>query len=373
MAKILFKGTRATGVQYFGSSRANTSTVLASKEIIVAAGAVHTPQILQLSGVGPEQVLKSLGIPIVAKLPGVGTNFQDHASISVQYNCESTLSHCLIFFAAQKTDLGLVSNLITPNAGSIATNATFATEQRALYDNHQPSAFTIVRGLGTTFGALSFKDLTQASASVISDAKKRDAAASLPADEDRTVVAGYKAQRSILIQQLENPDVAVSVTAWDTFSSVMVAVLKPFSRGKITIQSTDVRTEPKLDYRTATDPSDVPIFIATLRKLRQIMSAPDMAVMGTAEAAPLGAHVQSDEEFETIIRNSLGVSSAHQCCSAPMMPRELGGVVDAEHKVYGVSGLRIADVSTFPMAVSGGPMANVYAVAEKVKLPCHCG
>lgn len=88
VAKILFKGTRGIGVQYLGSSGSNTSTVFASKEIILTAGAVHTPQILQLSGIGPEKVLKSLGIPIVADLPGVGTNFQDHASISVQYNCE---------------------------------------------------------------------------------------------------------------------------------------------------------------------------------------------------------------------------------------------------------------------------------------------
>lgn len=90
VAKILFNGTRAIGVQYRGSPGQNKSTVLASKEIIVAAGAIHTPQILQLSGVGPEPVLQSLGIPIVASLPGVGTNFQDHASINVRYNCKKT-------------------------------------------------------------------------------------------------------------------------------------------------------------------------------------------------------------------------------------------------------------------------------------------
>jgi len=259
-----------------------------------------------------------------------------------------------------------VTNLIAPNAGSIATNATFAAEQRVLYDHHLLSAFTVVIGLGSTFESLSFKDLTNASASIMSNAKNRKAAASLPVDEHRTVVAGYKAQREILIQQLGNPNIAVSVTAWDTFSSVMVAALKPFSRGKIAITSTDIWTEPKLDYRTATDPTDLPIIIATLRKLRQIMSAPDMAIMGTVEAAPLGVYIQSDKDFEEAIRASLDVSSAHQCCSAPMMPLELGGVVDTKHNVYGVTGLRIADVSTFPMAVSGGPTANIYAVAEKV-------
>lgn len=92
VAKILFRGTRATGVQYLGSSGGNTSTVFASKEVILAAGALHTPQILQLSGVGPEKLLKSLGIPVVVNLPGVGTNFQDHASLAVQYNCQLNIS-----------------------------------------------------------------------------------------------------------------------------------------------------------------------------------------------------------------------------------------------------------------------------------------
>ena len=198
------------------------------------------------------------------------------------------------------------------------------------------------------------------------DAAKRDAAASLLPGEDRTVIAGYKAQRDILLKQFQNPELPVVMAAFDTFSSVMLAVLKPFSRGKVTIKSTDPKVEPTLDFRTASDPADLPVFVGTLRKLREIMSAPDMASMGTSEIAPFGAHIQSDEDYTAALRESLSVSSAHQCCSAPMLPLKLGGVVDAKHNVYGVTGLRVVDVSTFPMAVAGGPTANVYGVAEKV-------
>ncbi|KAF2133649.1 GMC oxidoreductase [Dothidotthia symphoricarpi CBS 119687] len=345
VSRILFEGTQATGVEYFPSAGGNTSTVFAMKEVILAAGALHTPQILQLSGVGPKSVLDSLSIPVVANLPGVGTNLQDHGAVAVQYN---------------------FTKIITPNAISLVTNSTYSAEQWEHYKNHEPSAFTVVRGLGTTFGTLALQDMTTSNSSIIADAMADHAASSLPTDTDPTVIAGYQAQRRILIEQLQNPNMAVSVLSWDTYSSVTVSHVKPFSRGKITIRSTDILVEPKIDYRTATDPTDLTVVVATLRKLRELMSAPAMVALGTVEAAPLGANIKSEEDFTAVLRASYGVSAAHQCCTAPMMPLGLGGVVDLEHKVYGVTGLRVVDVSTFPMAVSGGPTANVYAVAEKL-------
>lgn len=88
VAKILFKGTKATGVKYLPTAGGNMSTVYASKEVILAAGALHKPQILQLSGVGPKPLLDSLNIPLISNLPGVGSNVQDQASLAVPYNCK---------------------------------------------------------------------------------------------------------------------------------------------------------------------------------------------------------------------------------------------------------------------------------------------
>ena len=88
VAKILFKGKQAIGVQYLPTAGGNVSTVYASKEVILAAGALHTPQILQLSGVGPKPLLDSLKIPVVSDLPGVGSNMQDQASLEAPYNCK---------------------------------------------------------------------------------------------------------------------------------------------------------------------------------------------------------------------------------------------------------------------------------------------
>jgi choline dehydrogenase len=88
VSKVLFNGTLAIGVEYLPTAGGNVSQVFASKEVLLAAGGVHTPQILQLSGIGPKERLEDLGIPSVANLPGVGQNLQDHATLAISYNCE---------------------------------------------------------------------------------------------------------------------------------------------------------------------------------------------------------------------------------------------------------------------------------------------
>ena len=87
VSRVLFEGTTAIGVEYVSISNGTKSTVRATKEVIVAAGSVHTPQILQLSGIGDATRLKSLGIESVSDLPGVGRNLQDHLVLKVGYNC----------------------------------------------------------------------------------------------------------------------------------------------------------------------------------------------------------------------------------------------------------------------------------------------
>jgi choline dehydrogenase-like flavoprotein len=89
VGKVTFQGTTATGVEFIDRASKAKSTAKATKEVIVAAGAVHSPQILQLSGVGPKSVLQGLGITTVSDLPGVGSNLQDHLVLTVNYDCES--------------------------------------------------------------------------------------------------------------------------------------------------------------------------------------------------------------------------------------------------------------------------------------------
>jgi choline dehydrogenase len=87
--KILFKGKTAVGVEYTMTGSNATSTVAASKEVVLAGGSIHTPQILQISGIGPSALLKSFNIEVVSDLPGVGQNFQDNPTLYPYFKCES--------------------------------------------------------------------------------------------------------------------------------------------------------------------------------------------------------------------------------------------------------------------------------------------
>jgi choline dehydrogenase len=95
VGKVLINGTRAVGVEYLPSSGGSVLQVNASREVLLAAGGVHTPQILQLSGIGSKSQLETLGIQVISNLPGVGQNLQDHATLTISYNCKlSTFLFC---------------------------------------------------------------------------------------------------------------------------------------------------------------------------------------------------------------------------------------------------------------------------------------
>ncbi|KAH8807221.1 hypothetical protein F5884DRAFT_880018 [Xylogone sp. PMI_703] len=346
VAKITFKNNRATGVEYLPTAGGNLSTVRASKEVIVSAGALHTPQILMLSGIGPRKVLESLQIPVISDLPGVGQNLQDQYTLNVPYTW---------------------SNPVFPNSTSLSTNATYNATQYELYLAKKPSAYTISSNLPTNFGFVTLKQLANSTyQSIIAQAKAANPAAHLPSDIDPTVLAGYKAQRELMIQQLQNPNMASGSLNWNTDKTAQVFHLKPLSRGNLTINSTNPLANPVYDLRSATDPIDFKILTAGLRMLRTLMSTPAMAELGPTEVAPYGAQFQTDDEILSVLRAQTGPSAAHQCCTAAMLPRELGGVVDYERKVYGVQGLRVSDISNMPMVLAGPPTATQYATGEKV-------
>lgn len=87
VSKVLFNGTRAVGVEYLPSEGGGSTHVYAKKEVILTAGGVHTPQVLQLSGIGPQALLNELGIAVVQDLPGVGQNLQDQSTLTIEWNC----------------------------------------------------------------------------------------------------------------------------------------------------------------------------------------------------------------------------------------------------------------------------------------------
>jgi choline dehydrogenase-like flavoprotein len=237
-----------------------------------------------------------------------------------------------------------------------------------LYDQHLPSVWTLTRPLAPKFAFLSYEDATAntAYASILDDAEARDPADSLPGDIHPTVLAGYAVQRQLMFNEFRDAGLAVGGMSWDTDANVQVFNVKPFSRGYVYINQTDPLANPVIDFRTASDPTDFQLHIALLHKQRELFNAPSLAALGPTEVVP-GPAVQTDEDITQIMREILQPSNGHQCCSAPMMPRELGGVLSPEMKVYGTTGLRVIDISHWPKELSGPPMASIYAAGEKVR------
>ncbi|KAH8649207.1 hypothetical protein BX600DRAFT_111656 [Xylariales sp. PMI_506] len=345
VSKVIFEDGQAVGVEYIPTSGGDSAVVYASKEVILAAGAVHTPQILQLSGIGPGAVLSQFGVSIISDLPGVGQNLQDQSTLTIPYN---------------------FTNNISPNSGDLITNATYNAEEYLLYNETHSGPYTIVSTLSTNFASLTLQMITAEYENITAQARARDPAESLPEDVDATVLAGYTAQRELILDQFERDDVTVGTMHWGTADSALIYHLKPLSRGTVNINSTSILDSPVVDFRTATDPTDLALYTALVRRNRELFAAPDMAVLGPTEISPFGDDVQTDDEIIAVLRDQINPSNAHMCCTAAMMPQELGGVVDSNWNVYGVKGLRVADISYWPFQTSGAPTATMYASGEKL-------
>lgn len=134
------------------------------------------------------------------------------------------------------------------------------------------------------------------------------------------------------------------------------------------INNTDVLKQPLIDYAAVTDPTDLSILYAVYMANRALMAMPSMAILGPKEIDP-APDVADENEIKEALKRYLQPSNAHQCCTASMMPREEGGVVDSMNRVYGTKGLSVVDASTWIVNVGNAPMPSIYAGAEKVCLP----
>ncbi|GJC78273.1 dehydrogenase xptC [Colletotrichum liriopes] len=349
VSKVLFKGKQAVGLEYLPTAGGDKVEVFAKKEVLLAAGALHTPQLLQLSGIGSKRFLQSFGIDVVADLPGVGENFMDQGELKVPYTFE---------------------NNIFPNSGALDTNTTYDAEQRALYDTKKEGAYTIVRTLSTNLAVPPLANTTSDWKDILAAAKRNKPTAYLAPDTPSSVQEGYKRQREIVLDQLAGQDVPLGMVHWGTGNSVTLYFLRALSRGSVRINSTDPLHQPVIDFRTGSDPVDFDLAVALFEKGKAIMSAPAMQVLGPKMAAPYGDATR--EEVKKLLAENMTPSNAHSCCTAAMVPKEKGGVVDTEMQVYGTKGLRVIDVSYWPMVLTAAPTATTYASGEKASHHPRC-
>jgi choline dehydrogenase len=320
--KILFNGTQAVGVSV--NTQGVDYTVSANKEVILTAGTFHSPQLLQLSGIGARQQLEALSIPVIADIPGVGQNLQDPILISVQYP------------------------ISTPSAQSLTLDPTLNPGFIEEYVNLGTGPYTSAAGF------LAHERLPDSTLATLTDIT-REKLASVPKDWPQlSFVAG-----------------AGSAGPGRTRGSLAAYLPHVFSRGNVTVASASIKYPPRINLNWLSDPADMELAVAGVKRLRTAWSSHFANTPGFKtgpEAAP-GQDVQTDEQIREYIRANVGqiwhpVSTAAMGREEDVAPGK--AVVDSRGRVFGVQGLRVADASAFPFALPGHPQAAVYALAEKI-------
>ena len=352
VTKITIEHGAATGVDFVDSESGRAWSVSAQNEVVLAAGAVHSPQILQLSGIGPRSLLDRLGLDTKVDLPGIGHNFQDQPTLYSVWN-----------FTKQ----------VTPTTDTLLMDPSYASSQLDLYWQKRQGALTNVAFGGNTVAFLPLTELTPSYLDIVVAAREAADYALLYPDTPPEVLAGYQDQRELILALYASTTTSVQETGWNSGSTLVVTLLKPLSRGSIMINTTDPLADPVADFASLSVETDLDILVAAFRKNREFIQTPAMQELGAIELVP-GANVTSDEDLKAALRELVAPTYSHPCCTCAMMPQDLGGVVGPDLSVYGVKGLRVVDASIMPIIPSAHLSATVYAIAEKaadIIKSCH--
>ncbi|KAI8179581.1 Dehydrogenase xptC [Colletotrichum sp. SAR 10_75] len=298
---------RIIGVELSSGPSDINRTATANKEVILAAGAIQSPVLLQVSGIGPRQVLESLNISTQIDLPGVGNNFQDHPMARFPYDCPLT----------------------TPLINTVAFPALkhHANEWRTLLAHSKNQSFDF-----------------------------------LPLDTPSAVAAGYAKQKTLVLNHLAREDVGAYELLAASWGQISIANQKPLSRGTVRPSSSSVYDAPVVDPRYCADPLDCKIIRLGLQLTQKLMATDAMRPLLPVVDAKYNS--TDERELMTALKPLVG-TEYHPSGTTSMLPKDLGGVVDSELMVYGTCNLRIVDAGIMPMIPGGHIQAAVYAVAEK--------
>jgi choline dehydrogenase len=302
--RLIFEGRRARAVEF--RQRGELRTARARKEILVSGGAYNSPQLLQLSGVGPAELLKQHGIDVVMDAPGVGSDLQDHLQVRIVTRCSQRIT---------------LNDVVNHPLRRVMAGARYAAFRKG--------PLTIAAG---TSGAFFKTDPRLATPDIQIHF--------IPFSTDKM---GEKLH---------------------TFSgfSASVCQLRPESRGSLRIRSADPTASPEIRINYLATETDRRANIDGLRILRKILAAPALKPYVVDEVYP-GAKLASDDDLLAFCRQT--GSTVYHPTSTCRMGSDALAVVDERLRVRGIDGLRVVDASIMPDLVSGNTNAPVIMIAEK--------
>ncbi|MFB2537725.1 choline dehydrogenase [Acinetobacter sp. c3-l95] len=304
--KILFSGKQAIGVQYLQGNDSNPTVAHASREVIVCAGAIASPQILQRSGVGSKALLDEFGIPVVQDLPGVGENLQDHLEMYLQYECKKPVS--------------LYPALKWYNQPMIGAEWLFLGKGIGASNQFEAGGFIRTR----------------------------------PEFEWPNIQYHF-----LPVAINYNGSNAVEEHGFQAH----VGSMRSPSRGRIRLKSLNPHDHPSILFNYMSHEQDWQEFRDGIRITREIMHQPALDEFRGREISP-GKIAKTDAELDEFVRNH-AETAYHPSCSCKMGEDDMA-VVDSQGRVHGVQGLRVVDASIMPLIITGNLNATTIMMAEKV-------
>ncbi|KAI0828690.1 GMC oxidoreductase [Trametes gibbosa] len=340
----------ATGVQFTRNGK--TFTVEARREVILCAGALQTPQLLELSGIGNKKLLETYGIEVLLELPNVGENLR-----------KSSCSHhrlSTIFQIDPKYET--VDFLRDPEEFKL---------KRELYKSQKGC---LSSGLATVLGFIPATSLASEQKIKMWQEIGKKTTESAPKNVRKQLELQMKwlaDQTSAEVELIPFPGFRILPSGLERepntrYSSTLATTMHPLSRGSVHIVSADSKTPPAIDPNYMENPVDLEIMLAAIKFILKMYQTEPLRGVVRKQVAPTPEQSATDEALIEYIKSNC-TTVFHPLGTAAMLPREDGGVVSPRLRVYGTANLRVVDASVIPFELSAHIQSTVYAIAEKVQ------
>lgn len=341
----------ATGVEIL-SKDGQRRQVSAKGEVILAAGALQSPQILELSGIGNKDLLEKHGIPVVVDNANVGENMQDHPIICQSFEVKDDVV---------SGDVLRDPNVLGALMGMYQNGGAGPLGQSNISVAYTP----VVDGSGVV-SAEATKELLAAHDSTLTSESTKAVQALIGNPDEPAFQYLLFPSQVIISANPANMAEYITPVLPENYLSIFTILNHPFSRGSVHITSGDVKDLPAWNPNYNSNPLDMELFARSVQFVERLVepSSPFGALLKEGGKRMPEIRATDIETAKEIVRERQ-ISVFHVAGSCAMLPREKGGVVDDHLRVYGVKGLRVVDASVFPLEPSGNLQSTVYAVAEK--------